>query len=268
MSLVAGMAVAGLHWVVRRDEDSSAPPAAGKSAGVQDKKPTLSFAESLRVLSADKYLRNIAVMVISYGLSIEFTEIIWKAAVKKAYPGKSDYLRFMGRYSAMVGMGSFVMTFVGSGIVNRLGWRAGALMTPGIMGLLGIPFFASICFGGLNTPRGLSLAVTVGMVQNVLSKATKYAIFDPTKEMTYIPLDRDSKTKGKSAIDVLGARLGKSGGALSQQVLVVMFGSIVTGAPVVAIMFALGIMVWINAVNSLAPLFKERSENMEGKRSK
>ena len=67
----------------------------------------------------------------------------------------------------------------------------------------------------------LLVAVYVGLVQNVLSKATKYAIFDPTKEMTYIPLDKDSKTKGKAAIDVLGARLGKSGGALVQQVLVV-----------------------------------------------
>lgn len=38
-------------------------------------------------------------------------------------------------------------------------------------------------------------AVWVGMVQNVLSKATKYALFDPTKEMAYIPLDKESKVR-------------------------------------------------------------------------
>jgi ATP/ADP translocase len=48
--------------------------------------------------------------------------------------------------------------------------------------------------------KALATAVYIGMVQNILSKATKYAVFDPTKEMAYIPLDRASKVKGKAAI--------------------------------------------------------------------
>jgi len=46
------------------------------------------------VLASNNYLRNIATLVLSYGLTIEFTEIMWKAAVKKAFPEKNEYLKF------------------------------------------------------------------------------------------------------------------------------------------------------------------------------
>jgi ATP/ADP translocase len=171
---------------------------------VRGKKPKLSFAESTRLLLSDPYLRNIATMVLSYGLTMEFTEIIWKSTVKKAFPVKTEYLIFMGRYSTYVGAAAFGMMFVGTSIVQALGWRAGALVTPVTMGLAALPFFASIMRQGEATPQALRQVVYIGLLQNVLSKASKYAVFDPTKEMAYIPLDADSKTKGKAAIDVLG----------------------------------------------------------------
>jgi len=229
------------------------------------KKKKLNFFESLKVLAADKYLRNIATMVLSYGITMEFTEIIWKSSVKKLFPIKSDYLKFNGQYSTLVGIFSFFMMFVGAKVVDVMGWRAGAMMTPLMMGLLALPFFASIIIGGTSSPKALKIAVYVGLVQNVLSKATKYAIFDPTKEMTYIPLDQDGKTKGKAAIDVLGARLGKSGGALAQQVLVLFCGSIMSGAPILAVLFYITIFSWISSITSLTPMFKERTTLMEAK---
>lgn len=296
---VAGGLVAGFHWFIHRINDAekraaeaalattttgssssntivvvsgtgtttTAPQPPSTTTSPKKHKPKLSFIESIRVLSGDKYLRNIATMVVSYGLTMEFTEIIWKATVKKAYPIKTEYLSFMGRYSTLVGSASFIMMLIGAKVVN-LGWRVGALMTPGMMALLALPFFGFITFGGTKSIETLRIAVYIGLVQNVFSKATKYAIFDPTKEMTYIPLDKDSKTKGKAAIDVLGARIGKSGGALSQQLLVVLCGSIMSGAPVLAVLFYFVIIAWIGAVNSLAPMFKEKTDIMEQAQNK
>lgn len=212
---------------------AAAPVAAASSSAAsarKKKKPKLSMGQSLALLARSEYLGLICVLVLSYGLSIEFTEIMWKAVVKKAMPDKSAYMRFMGQYSTAVGATTLLMTLLGSQIPKRFGWKAGALATPVAIGGLSLVFFAFITFGKVEqSAEALRMAVLVGTVQNVLSKAVKYALFDPTKEMAYIPLDEESKLKGKAAIDVLGARLGKSGGALIQQAIVVYTGSILGG---------------------------------------
>ena len=62
------------------------------------------------------------------------------------------------------------------------------------------------------------MAVMIGAAQNILSKAAKYSLFDPCKESAFIPLDAESRTKGKAAVEVIGGPLGKSGGSFLQQV--------------------------------------------------
>jgi AAA family ATP:ADP antiporter len=51
----------------------------------------------------------------------------------------------------------------------------------------------------------------------------------------YISLDEEGRTKGKAAIDVVGAQAGKSGGSVLQQVLLLGSGGAIGGIiPVLA----------------------------------
>lgn len=93
------------------------------------------------------------------------------------------------------------------------------------MDFAGIAFFGLVLAGDSFAPvlgqyglTPLMAAVLVGAAQNVFSKSAKYSLFDPCKEMAYIPLDQELQLKGKAAIDVVCNPLGKSGGSAIQQV--------------------------------------------------
>lgn len=129
-----------------------------------------------------------------------------------------------------------------------------------MVGVTGLVFFAlnvlpvSPIAAALGTTP-LMLAVLVGAAQNVMSKSSKYSLFDPCKEMAYIPLDQESKTKGKAAIDVVGVPLGKSGSSLIQQMLIFGTGSLTASSPYLAAILMGVVYLWFRSSNSLAKQF-------------
>ena len=64
--------------------------------------------------------------------------------------------------------------------------------------------------------QAISIIVTLRV--QVFAKGAKFSMFKPAEEMVYIGLDEESRTKGKAAIDVVGAQSGKSAGSVLQQV--------------------------------------------------
>lgn len=223
------------------------------------KKSKMSMGESIKFLASSQYLRLIGMLVLGYGLSINFTEIMWKSLLKKKYPDPLDYQRFIGNFSSAVGFSTCIVILFGVHVIRVLGWRVGAMATPATMALLAVPFFLCIVWG-IDNPARLSTAVALGTVLSLLSKTAKYALFDPTTQMAYIPLDEESKVKGKAAIDVLGSRMGKSGGSLIQQGLVLLFGNILNASPAVAVIYYSVLMAWLSAANTLSSLFVAKTE--------
>jgi len=223
-------------------------------------KPKMGLFESFGYLAKSPYILCLATLVIAYGISINVVELTWKAQLKIQYPIKNDYNQFMGYFSFFTGLTTvFMLMFVSGNLIRSKGWGFAALVTPIVLLVTGIAFFSFIIFrdnlSGMIASMGTNpvfLAVMIGAAQNIMSKSSKYSLFDPTKEMAYIPLDQEQKVKGKAAIDVVGARLGKSGGAFVQMVLILILGGITSSfIYFVAATFILIIGAWISATISL-----------------
>lgn len=263
MVILAGMAVIGIYWWINRNVltdprfyDANAEKKARKE------KTKMGIMESFAYLAKSKYILCIATVVIAYGICINLVEVTWKGQIKAQYPNPNDYSMFMGYFSTLTGTATIIMLFVGGWIIRKKGWGFAAAVTPVVLLVTGVLFFSFVIFrdnlAGYIAMVGSTpvfMAVIFGMLQNVMSKSTKYSLFDPTKEMSYIPLDPESKVKGKAAIDVVGARLGKSGGAFVQQGLVIVLGTVAAITPYVAAVMVVMIVAWLFAVRSLNKQF-------------
>jgi AAA family ATP:ADP antiporter len=260
MVVVAALAVIGIYWWINRNVLTDArfyDPTEEKKA--KKSKPKMSIMESFSYLAKSKYILCLSILVIAYGISINLVEVTWKSQLKLQYPNANDYSTFMGKFSFITGAVTiFMMLFVGGNVIRRKGWGFAAMITPLVLLLTGAGFFGFVLFrenlAGFISAVGttpLMLAVIFGAAQNIMSKSSKYSLFDPTKEMAYIPLDQESKVKGKAAIDVVGARLGKSGGSFVQQGLLIGFGSLAAITPYIAGILFVIIVAWVYAVKAL-----------------
>mmetsp|Transcript_18546 Transcript_18546/g.17866 ORF Transcript_18546/g.17866 Transcript_18546/m.17866 type:complete len:564 (+) Transcript_18546:48-1739(+) len=222
-------------------------------------KVEMSAGESVSFLAGSPYIRDLAALVVGYGMAINIVEVTWKSKLKAAFPDPNNYSAFMGNFSTATGIVTLLMMLGGRVIFKRFGWGAAAAITPITLLTTGVAFFSLILFPAVFAPltaklgtTPLMLAVLIGAAQNILSKGAKYSLFDPCKEMAYIPLDSESKTKGKAAIDVICNPLGKSGGSFIQQFLIGVTGSLSASTPYLGGILGVIIVGWLNAAKSLS----------------
>lgn len=255
------------HWInknVLTDPTLYSPDA--KTA--KKKKAKLSLVESFKLIFSSKYLGLIAILVLAYGISVNLVEGVWKAKIKELYPVDADYTAYMGQFMGYMGIGAILFMIVGNNILRSVSWRTAAMLTPLMMLITGLAFFAFIFLGndiepyltGIIASTPLVAAVAMGSLQNVLSKGVKYSLFDPTKEMAYIPLDDELKSKGKAAVDVVGGRLGKSGGGVIQSTLFMLMPTFTfaEATPIFAGIFFVIVIAWIYGVKALGTEYNKK----------
>ncbi len=280
MVAVAGLLTVAIYWWMNRNVLTDPRLyEEGQQSGKKKSKPKLSLGESFKYIMSSPYLLLIAVIVLAYGVSINLVEGVWKGQIKIAFPNENDYASFMGQFSFSTGLTTVILMLIGNNILRRLSWFAAAVITPIMVLATSFIFFGFILYGNaydplkeLTTPffstTIVMAAVIIGMIQNVLSKATKYSLFDSTKQMAYIPLDEELKVKGQAAVEVIGGRAGKSGGAAIQSMLLMGFGGATTLAslaPVLGGVVILVVIAWCVSVSGLSKKFESLTKSKEGK---
>ncbi len=260
--IVSGLACMALFYWMHRSGDgyNSVPPC--PQGGPSEFK--MGLRKNFAYLARSKYLIYIAVIVVMYNISINFVEVVWKDQVKTLYPNPSDFNACMGKVLTGIGvLATITSMFVSGNVIRRFSWSFAALVPPMILLVTGIGFFAFLLFAdygfgaiaGVFGATPLAVAVLFGCLQNCLARASKYTFFDATKELAFVPLSKESKLKGKAAIDGIGSRLGKSGGSTIHQGLLMIFGSVSLSTPFVGVLLLVVIGAWILAVRGLGKQF-------------
>ncbi len=242
-------------------------------------KAKLSFAQSMAFLFKSPYLLLIAILVLSYGMSISLFEAVWKDRVQVFAAGNKEVLSSIyGDQLAYIGAATIILIIFLSPWIKKKGWTITAMVTPLVFIIGSIVFFAFMLFGDYfskiipGNMDTLGLAVYIGLGNVVFIKAAKYAFFDPSKEMAYIPLDEESKVRGKSAVDGVGGRLGKSLGSLAitfgfLQISNIFYdGSIGSIKSYIAVLIVAILIFWIISVINLGIRFRKVTKKDNSKK--
>ncbi len=199
----------------------------------------------------------LAVMAVAQGLSSIIFQVAWKTQLRIYRPDPTSYAAYMGDVQTYSGMVTGIFMVAAPFLFKNLGWKGTLSVTPKTVIALGWVFFGTSIYALRHGQLAQSSAILPwlvlgGAVIYIVERAAKFSLFKPAEEMVYITLDEDSRTKGKAAVDVLGAQIGKTGGSFMQQGLIFAYGSIIGALPVLVCCHSAIAICWLVAVNALA----------------
>jgi ATP:ADP antiporter, AAA family len=180
-------------------------------------------------------------------------------------PAQPPCRRFNPQLSfAPAGYMTILLMLSGKFVFEYLGWGTAALATPVIMLFAGAAFFGlsltAMSLGVESSTALLMAGAFAGAVTQVFARSSKFSLFDPAKEMVYIEMTKEEKSKGKAAVDLMGSQAGKSGASWIIQGALLVLGSATACLPVLATVYVAAIATWARAAFKLRYLMAETEE--------
>ncbi len=242
------------------------------------KKPFLkkrSLKESLKIVISSKYLWLMVILITAMGTSINLVEVFWKSNLNKLVLSEKEYILKMSNIQSYQGVLACILALISRRFFMKHSWKTISLFTPIFILITGGLFFFILTFGiKLETLLAkyfvfstLALSLFLGIVQTILSKSIKYTLFDPAKEMAYIVLPEELKTKGKAAVDLIGGRFAKSGAGVIESFIFISIPSANFGntQPLFFAIFMVIIFLWTKSINKLNIEYESLKQKIEEK---
>ncbi|QEK39265.1 Npt1/Npt2 family nucleotide transporter [Candidatus Nesciobacter abundans] len=224
----------------------------------KSKKSKFSLRQSIKIIFQNKTITYIMAIVFCYNFSISMVELTWKSELRNFTKSKEAFVNYYAFVNESVGYSTIFFAFFSNILFKKINWFGSALITPVVMLVSSLLFFSAIILKiiGFKTFLGASIvviSVLTGTIHNITSKSMKYSLFDQTKEMAYIPLDKELKTKGKAAIDVVGSRFSKSLSGQIQAFLLILIpqSSQINIAPYLLFLIIIVFYAWFWSLNKL-----------------
>ena len=230
------------------------------------KKEKVGMLDGIKILCKSPYLLMICALVLCYGISTNFFEIVWKKYMDVTIKSGNGISEMMANLSILTGVITIVSSFVGQNIFRKTSWKRAALVPVVALMIFGGFFFGIVLYGKYVSPtifgvHFATIAVWFGVFQDAFSKSVKYCFFDSTKNMAYLPLDEETKTKGQAAVELIGGRSGKAGASAVNTFLtsVVSPGStIINHVVTIVVLFTLALGVWFGSVLNLSKKYEAK----------
>lgn len=175
----------------------------GRAAGSPrpSRKARPGLGDSWRVLRRSSYLGWMLLLIASIQVVITLVDYQFNAVIQAAFPDTDARTAIIGKVYAAIDASSLTLQLATGVLLKALGLRRVLVGIPLVLGSVLVSF--------LVMPRFAVMAAS-----KIASKAMDYSLMRAGKEMLYIPLSYDEKTRGKALVDMLAYRVAKGGASL------------------------------------------------------